>query len=346
MGTAPAALSSVSGVLLAVDGIDRKLNQADVPPGDVSYRQLEGRAIATGAVPTQVSVDGPYVFVTNAESGTLQIVRRGNPDGDAGVALSTVQEFLLGANTFPQGFTKLGNSLWIPLYGGVGAAAADAGQRLVEINVSSPTSPRPVSEVSFKDLDLLPFDGGRPVARPWAVTSRDGFVFVALNNLNPETYEPQGPGLVVKVDPVTKVRTVLNLGAERCLNPVWLAPFATGLAVSCGGRAKYAGQDFVLERIEHAGVVLLDAKDQVISVWEPKVSCPDAGSCPLFLPGRFGVKDNVLFLADQNAGRLAVLEYRDGGFVERRGPAMHDAVLACPLSATSKVSNVSDVYVP
>jgi hypothetical protein len=346
LGTAPAALAQMNGVLLAADGLDRRLNQADVPAGSV-WRQLTGRAIATGAVPNQVVVDGAFAFVINAESGTVQVVRRGEADGDAGLPLSTVQELVLGPNTFPQGAVKVGNSLWVPLYGGFGAAAADAGQGLVEIDVSTPASLRVANAVNLATLDLKPFDGGQPVPRPWAITARGDQLYVALNNLDPDTYQPAGPGLLARVDPTTRAVQVIDLGADACLNPQWVAPFGDGLAVSCGGRTTYTGQNFVLASVDKAGLVVLDAQDRRVATWAPTPpSCGDAGACPLFLPGRFGVKGERLFLADQNAGRLTVLERTDGGLVERRGPAMNDGLAVCPPNATSGVANVSDVLVP
>jgi hypothetical protein len=347
LGTAPAALATVGGVLLAADGLDRKLNQADLPSGATSFRELPQRSISTGAVPNQVLVDGELVFVVNAESGTLQVVRRGQSDGDAGLALSTVAELPLGSNTFPQGLAKVGASLWLPLYGGFGAASAAAGQRLVEVNVQTPTAPAVVNEVSLKGLDLRPFDpdaGSTP--RPWAITQRGGQLYVVLNNLDADTYAPAGPGLLAKVDPVTRAVSVVTLGPD-CLNPQWAAPVASGLVVSCGGKSSYSGQSFVLVGSEKAGVVVLDLADRVVGQWAPAApSCGDAGSCPLFLPGRFSVKGSRVFLADQNAGRLAVLELVDGGVVERRGPAANDGLAVCPVSATSGVANVSDVFSP
>ena len=53
-----------------------------------------------------------------------------------------------------------------------------------------------------------------------------------------------------------------------------------------------------------------------------------------------------IFLADQNAGRLVVLDVADGGISERRGPARNDAVQVCPTNAMSGVANVSDVLAP
>jgi len=347
MGTAPAALAMTNGVLLAADGLDRKLNQADLPQGSSSYRFLQGRSLATGAVPNQVLVDGTWVYVVNAESGTLQVVRRNGSDGDAGLALSTAQEFVIGANTFPQALVKVGSSLWLPLYGGFGASGADAGQRLLEVNVDNPLTPRAVGEVSLKTLDLKAFDGGSPVARPWALTVARGQLYVALNNLNADTYAPEGPGLLAKVDPSSKAVSVIDLGANDCLNPQWVGVMGTKLVVSCGGKADYSGPNFSLASVDKAGVVVLDDSDRKVATWKPAApTCGDAGACPLFLPGRFAVKGDTIFLGDQNAGRLTVLDFADGGLVERRGPARNDGVPVCPPSATSGIANVADVLVP
>jgi hypothetical protein len=311
--------------------------------------RVTGPAIATGAVPNQVLVDGDFVYVVNAQSSTLQVARRGAGDGDAGLVLTTVQEFVFGANTFPQGAAKVGRSLWVPLYGGYGANTADAGQRVIEVNVENPTSPRATAEVSLKNLDLKAFDGGTPVARPFAIVAQRGQLYVALNNFNAECNPicvPGGPGLLAKIDPTTRAVTVIDLGADACLNPQWVATMGDALVVSCGGRANYTGQDFVLTSVSQAGVVVLDATDRRVATWAPAApSCGDAGVCPLFLPGRFAVKGSSVFLGDQNAGRLVVLDFADGGLVERRGPARNDGLAVCPVNA-SGIANVADVLAP
>lgn len=350
LGTGPAALATMNGVLLAADGLDRKLNQADLPAGSTSFRELTGRSLATGAVPNQVLVDGDFVYVVNAQSGTLQVARRGAGDGDAGVPLSTVQELVFGANTFPQALAKVGSALWVPLYGGYGAGSADAGQRVIEVNVADPLNPRATAEVSLKALDLKAFDGGVSVARPFAAVTHRGSVYVALNNFAPDCNPlcvPGGPGLLAKIDPTTKAASIIDLGADACLNPQWVASLGDALAVSCGGAAHYTGQNFVLTSLSQAGVVVLDSSDRRVATWAPAApSCGDAGACPLFLPGRFAVKGSTLFLGDQNAGRLVVLDFADGGLSERRGPARNDGLEVCPVSPTSGVANVSDVLVP
>ena len=350
LGTGPAALATMNGVLLAADGIDRKLNQADLPAGASTFRELTGRSIVTGQVPNQVLVDGEFVYVVNAQSGTLQVAKRGAGDGDAGLPLSTIQEFVFGANTFPQAMAKVGSTLWVPLYGGYGAGSADAGQRVIQVDISDPMNLRAMAEVSLKNLDLKGFDGGSSVARPFSAVTQRGQVYVALNNFGAECNPicvPGGPGLLAKIDPSTKAVSVIDLGADACLNPQWVSTLGDGLVVSCGGQANYTGQNFVLTSVSQAGVVVLDANDRRVATWSPAApTCGDAGVCPLFLPGRFAVKGSSIFLADQNAGRLVVLDVADGGISERRGPARNDAVQVCPTNAMSGVANVSDVLAP
>src|SRR5205823_11249562 len=95
--------------------------------------------------------------------------------------------------------------------------------------------------VNLGGLNLHPFDGGTPVARPFAITTHNGRLYVALNNLNPDTYVPEGPGMLAKIDPFDGGLSSVVLDANKCLNPVWLASDGTHLFVSCAGAAVYSG---------------------------------------------------------------------------------------------------------
>jgi hypothetical protein len=313
------------------------------------------RANATGAVPNQVLVAPPYVYVANAGSGTLQVLKEGADGGDVilldagvmgGVALGTVAELPLGMNSYPQGVAKLGDTLWIPLYGGFGADAADAGQQVVAVSVAAPEAPVETGRVSLKGLDLKPFDGGAPVARPWAITAHRGALYVALNNLNPDTYAPEGPGLVARIEPADGGVSVIDLGAADCLNPQWLGSVGDALAVSCGGRIQYS-PTYTVESVSAAGLVLINASDVRTAAWSS--ACPaDAGvladggaACPPMMPGRFSVMGQRLLLTDQNAGRVVLLDAVDGGLQAARG--VTDALNLCPASPVTGAANVSDV---
>jgi hypothetical protein len=257
-----------------------------------------------------------------------------------------VAELPLGMNTYPEGVAKVGDSLWVPLFGGFGAAGADAGQAVVRVSVANPEVPVETGRVSLKALDLKPFDGGAPVARPFAITARNGALYVALDNLNPDTYAVEGPGLLARIQPEDGGVSVIDLGAEDCVNPQWLAAVGDALAVSCGGSVQYS-PTYTVEAVTRAGLVLLNAHDEKVAAWSS--ACPgDAGvlpdggaACLPMLPGRFAVVGRRIVLGDQSAGRVVLLDVVDGGLVEVKGVA--DALNLCPLSPLTGVANVSDV---
>lgn len=343
VGTNPAALARVGDTVLVADGTDRRLYSA-VPAAGGSYAQTN-RVTPTGAVPNQMLVDRPFVYVVNAGAGTLLVLKEGVDAGvvtlDAGVegalVLGAVAELQLGMNSFPQGVAKVGSMLFVPLYGGYGAEAADAGQVLAKVDVTNPAAPSLAGQVSFKTLDLHAFDGGAPVARPWAVTAKGGSVYVALNNLNPDSYVPEGPGLVAKVNPTTDAVTVIDLGGAECLNPQWLAASGDKLVVSCGGAISYS-PTFSVQGVTSAGVVVLDAQDARLGgAWNASgVADVDAGFMPT-LPGRFSVSGSQVTVGDQNGGRVVVLTVSDAGV------AVSSTLNVCPVSATSGVANVADI---
>jgi hypothetical protein len=354
LGSNPGALAVYQGTLLSADGTDYRLYQAVANATGGGFSQV-ARANTTGAVPNQVLVDPPYVYVANAASGTLQVLKAGVDGGDVveldagvpgGVALGTVAELPLGMNSYPEGVAKVGDSLWVPLFGGYGAAAADAGQAVVRVSVADPEHPVETGRVSLKSLDLKPFDGGAPVARPFAITAWKGALYVALNNLNPDTYAVEGPGLLARIQPEDGGVSVIDLGAEDCVNPQWLAAVGDALAVSCGGSVRYTPTRLGVA-VTQAGLVLVNEHGEKVAVWSS--ACPgDAGvlpdggaACLPMMPGRFAVVGHRVALGDQNAGRLVILEVADAGLVEVRG--VQDALNLCPRNPVTGVANVSDV---
>ena len=348
VGTNPAALARLGTTLLSADGTDRRLYSA-LPTASGEYEKTN-LASTTGAVPNQVLVDRPFVYVVNAGSGTLTVLREDVDAGvirlDAGVegtlVLGAVAEVALGANTFPQGMAKVDSLLWVPLFGGYGAEAADAGQELAKVDITNPAAPTLAGRVSLKAIDLRPFDGGTPVPRPWAIVAKSGALYVALSNLNPDSYAPEGPGLVARVDATSEAVTVIDLGAQDCLNPQWIGVVGNSIAVSCGGRITYS-PTFSVESVSAAGVVAIDALDAKLpGVWSSTGSCTavDAGCMPM-MPGRFAVSGQQLLVSDQNGGRVVVLQLGDAGVTEVRAGA--NALSVCPVSATSGVANVADL---
>jgi Stigma-specific protein, Stig1 len=367
MGTAPQSLAAYGEALLAVDGLDRRLYQARLrSTGGAAFAPI-GYSNRVGSVPNQVLVEAPYVYVINSSSGTLQVLKKDAPDTATadggsdplvvdggsvagGVRLATVAELSFGANTFPQAGVKVGNALWVPLYGGFGTAGAAAGQTVKKVDLTNPEAPAVVDTVDLSGLDLKAFDGGAPVARPYSITASGNQLLVALNNLNPDTYVPEGPGLLAKIDATTKAVTVLDLGADKCLNPIWMALQGANVVVACAGNGVYDFVTFSLVSVEKAGVVLVDLAGTRKAVWE--ASCPaDAGlpdggsSCAPILPSRFAVADNKVWLGDQNGGRLFVLDVAPTALTERRGysGSAGGPIQACGLDPITGIANVADV---
>lgn len=347
MGTAPGALASIGGRVLSADGIDSRLYQARLVGGEPTYR-LAARSNQTGSVPNQVLVNNTLIFIINASSGTLQVLEQSSAVtsdvriDDAGVSgevpLVTIAELPLGMNTYPQGVAKIGQSLWVPLYGGFGLGPSKAGQKVLEISIADPRAPVVMNTVDLSRLDLAPFDGGAGAPRPWAVTVHRGALYVVLSNLEPTTYAPSGPGFLARIDPVTRAVTAVNLGANSCLNPQWAAEVAQGLVVSCAGEPVYQGQLTGLLGARSAGLVLLSASDQTVATWSTPMCNVDAGCTPLLL-GRLAVKDQRVFVADQYGGRVLAFDVADGGFTQER------VIQACTVPSVTGVANVADLLV-
>lgn len=336
LGTSPAYLARVDSVILAVDGLDRRLLQATFPALDELTR-----AEVLGAAPNHLLVDGDYVYVVNSEGGTLQVLRKTAPADETGLPLETLTELYLGENTYPQATALSEGGLWVPLFGGVGVDPSNAGQKVLRVELASRPEPRVSAVVDLTSLDLRAFDGGAPAARPGPIVSHRGSLYVALGNLDPVSYEPAGPGILAKIDPSSRSVSAVVLDAATCLNPRALVGSGEFLVVSCGGRPVY-GPNWETIANERAGVVVLDANDRAVSSWS--ASCPtgaasaDGGSgCEPVLPGALAVLDRLIYVADQSRGRLFVLELDEGGhLVERQGFASGSSppVQICPLSPT------------
>jgi hypothetical protein len=273
--------------------------------------------------------------------------------GDAGVGLVTIGELDFGANTFPQAIAKLGSAVWVPLYGGFGSSGATAGQKVIQVDVTNPASPASVGTVDLSTLNLHAFDGGSPVARPYSIVTLNGKLYVALNNLNPDTYVPEGPGLLAVIDPANLTGTTeINLGANTCLDPVCVFPANSKLFVSCAGHAVYdVAGNYALLSTSHSGVLTVDPSSGMVTAqWTP--SCPaDAGlpdggsSCLPILPSRLAVTGTNVFMGDQNGGRIFVLDAADGGLTEKAGYSGYAGgpIQACGIDPILGFSNVADI---
>ncbi|MBN1204844.1 MAG: hypothetical protein JXB05_07965 [Myxococcaceae bacterium] len=316
----PQSVAHMQDVLLVLDAA-KKLREARL----VDYEPLPG-APATDDAPNQVLAEDPFVFVLNSTSNTLLVFQRKAEPGalsegtrfPQGLQLEPVARVNFGANTNPFAMARLGSDLWVTLYGNLGGDVS-AGGKVARVSLANPLQP----EVVAPDIQLpagealQPFPGSSPLPTPSGIAAHRGQLYVALNSLDPITYGPGGPGLIARIHPQSREVQYLPLG-EHCLNPGWLAPVGDQLLVSCAGKATY-DDNFNLVAVEKTALVLLDAQDTVVSAWP--LACPDgsAGACPLPSAGRFAVVGNRVYLGDNNAGRVFVVEVSGDQLVERRG---------------------------
>jgi hypothetical protein len=313
----------MQGILLAADGLDRRLRQMRLQDFNVlaPFDPL-------GSSPNHVFVDGSYVYVVNSVGNTLQVLRRAGDDAGLQFSIPDGGQLSFGSNTSPQSIAKLGNNLYIPLWGTGEIAVVD---------VSNPDSPtlRPPPFISLGALDLR-FDAGAPtLPRPVGIAAYQGSIYVALSNLD-SSFNPGGPGMLAQVPTDAGAVSAVYL-PTACLNTYWLVAAGDTLYVSCSGRAT-RDSTFHLTAIDSSGVVAITA-DGGMSVWNG--SCD--GGCFGAVPGRFAVLGDRLYLGDQ-LGRIFVLQNVNGGLVERRG---NNGTGGLPISAcqtaASGFANVIDV---
>jgi hypothetical protein len=258
-------------------------------------------------------------------------------ESDAGLRLITIGELDTGANSFPEAVTKASGFLWVALNGGTGD--------VLKVDVSNPKSPSIATTVHLGGLDLMPFDGGTSVAMPYWIAQTGGKLYLPLNNLNPVTYSPGGPGLLAVVDTSTLATSTIELGSVGCLNALYVLPVQNQLFVTCGGAATYDPM-YRLLGVTHAGVAVVDLATGAKAGW--MISCPagDDGGCMPIQPSRLAVADGGVYVGDANGGRIFVADLlADGGLHERRGyaGAVGGPIQACGVDPMLGFSNVADI---
>lgn len=345
-GTNPTSLSRFGAVLLSADYGERLLKQLTLS-GFEALSNGGGAEPSVGSIPNQV-VALParnLALVVNGDLGTLQALSAQPADGGVGLQLQTVGEVSFGANSYPQAVAVVGNTAWVPLYGGYSEQTAAAGQKVVPVDISDPANLVAGTPVDLSTVDLKPFDAAVPaLARPYALLAWKDKLYAPLNNLD-VGYAPAGPGMVLELDPATRALSSVDLGTV-CLNAAAVAATEDALYVSCTGKVTYDTTTYVANAVEKASVVKLTkgtsgALEQK-ATWT--VGCPASGACPLL--GRLAVSGGKVFVADQAAGRLFVLSAAD--LSEVAGFTAGTPLQACPApdGTTTFSSNVGDVLAP
>jgi hypothetical protein len=345
LGDRPFTAAPMQDVLLVADAA-KKLREARL----ADFATLPD-APATGDAPNQVLVEDPYAYVINSASNTLLVLeRKAAPvtvtEGTRfpqGLQLEPVASVDFGANTNPFAAVRLGSELWVTLYGNLGGDVS-AGGKVARVNLANPRQPELRTQQSVQLASgepLQPFPGSNPVPTPAGIVAHRGQIYVALNNLDPNTYAPGGPGMVVRINPADLHATYISLG-ESCLNAGWLASVGNKLVASCSGKATYDA-NFNLVAVEGSALALLDEKDAVVDTYP--IQCPElsGSTCALPSAGRFAVVGNRIVLGDNNAGRVFVVEVAGSELVGMRTlePQKPQPILACPRE--SGFSLVGDV---
>jgi hypothetical protein len=346
IGEHPQSVAPMQDVLLVLDTA-KKLREARL----VDYGPLPG-AFATDESPNQVIAEDPYVYVLNSTSNTLLVFRRTKEPGTLtegtrfpqGLGLEPVATVDFGASTNPFGMARLGTDLWVTLYGNF-FGDLSAGGKVARVNLANPSQPQlatPHLQLPSGDA-LQPFPGSSPAPTPTGIIAHRGQLYVALNNLDPNTFGPGGPGLVARINPQTREVNYLPLG-EGCLNAGWLASAGSKLVVSCAGKATY-DSSFNLVAVEKSALVLLDEQDAVVSTYPIECPAGSGSSCALPSAGRFAVVGNRIYLGDNNAGRIFVVDVTGPALTGVRGlePQKPPPILAC--QRESGFSLVGDIVV-
>jgi hypothetical protein len=357
-GPAPFALGAMAGALLSADQMEKALVE-----GRLSDFSLLSEAPQIGSAANQVLVSDPYVYVINTQDNTLQVLKRtGSPlsmdpgtldagvTTDGGLGLMTVGEINFGANTSPEWGVLSGTDLFVTLWGGLSADTLDAGQKIVQVDVSNPQSPTVGPTYDLSTLALAPFDGGLSVARPQTIYAQGGLLYAVLNNLD-LNFNAAGPGWLAELNPSTQSVSLVSLGAS-CLDPVDIAGDGAHLFVSCFGSPQY-DSNFVLLGNSQAGVVMLDTPSgtapTVASSWTVTWPSSTDGGCAVPLPGALALVGERLYVGDSNCGRVFSLDVVGNQLVERRGYAAVDGgppLQVCPLDPTLGFSNVASLLTP
>ena len=341
--TFPDALGFLGAALLYADHDSATL--LEVPVGSLGSASSEALSLVssttsskalTSQIYTEASDAGSRIYAMTTGVNALRIF--GGPSAaqagallDAGSgAVGTLGLQVLGGaafdpGSFPEPFAKIGNEVFVPL---------NATGQVVRVDVSDPAHAVVKDTYDLQPLvaalpggGVLP-DGGTFNASPTQAIARNGYVYVAANVLR---YDPlkfvsdYGPPLVVRIDPTKSGSAALSavhgLGGDAgtCQNVEWLASLPLGTAarpmlVSCAGVRAYDDKYNVLS-VTNTSLLLLDGTDQQVTSWIPSNG---AGQPPPSV-GRAVTQNSTVYVADENASRLYVLDYGTNAFVERVG---------------------------
>jgi len=337
----PDTLGVLGTALLYAD--DDSSSLFEVPLSNLGAASSERPQIATiaNAGTTQVFVepsDGGSRIYTTASSAQTILVFAGPPAADAGALLGdgsgalglvSLGGYAADPGSYPEPFAKIGDDVFVPL---------NATGKVLRVNLSNPASAQVRDTYDLQALvNALPgggqvtFDGGTLplVPSPTQAIARNGAVYVAANVLRYTPVTLYGPPLVARIDPTKTGQAALSAvgglvptdgGTITCQNVEWVAPLSAGAAapswmlVSCAGARTY-DMNFDVTAVSNTQLVVMNGSDQVIDTWSPSTGL---GQPPPSV-GRAVPQNNTVYVADETASRLYVVDLVGNNVVERVG---------------------------
>jgi hypothetical protein len=345
------------GLLVATDGplTELVLENLALPSPELPPIGAQG--------PTFLEVDtrfdaGSWVYVVDGLGNTLTVLTGPPaaaaqmllPDGGAqGLGLLEDGGYIFGQNADPQPYARVGNEIFVPLYGTFPPVQAPGGT-VVRLDVTNPSAPQLVGSYDLNLLPLPSFDGGSPIPRPSQALLHNGYVYVVLNNLD-ANYNAAGPSLLVKIDPTQPpdgglggvLATPVTLDAGVCLDAVSMTENAGGLLVSCFGQVVY-DSSFNTVAVYNSALLSLDVNDNLLSSYSPQ--CPaGATGCVPPIASFAALVNGRAYVGDQSSGRVFVVSVDAQGNLTQLvgyGPDGGVPLQPCPagLSSVSAIIRV------
>ncbi|HEY3448291.1 MAG TPA: hypothetical protein VGK67_18185 [Myxococcales bacterium] len=312
IGAGPQSIAYGEGQVLVADTIDNALYSVD--PKATPIARAAG-ADRLSKMVNFVAVKGTKAYAVCSGDNVVQVLDLTKPAPASGVAATrTLDEIPTSAatppapqNTNPSFAAFAGDKLYVTLLGTCDATGDAAGNRLLEMDVS--TVPGKVTrELVFAAGDYAKDAGAAANSpRPAGLAAVGTKLYVAIGNLLPGCVGSAGPGYLAVVDtaanPMTSKAVLLP---DSCRNPGFVLATATRVYVTCLGAYGSAATT------QEALVVLDPATDAVLKT-TTFARCADPfqtgpAACKTVVPGRMALRGDKLLIADNNAGRLLVTD--------------------------------------
>ncbi|MBI5544633.1 MAG: hypothetical protein HY901_12140 [Deltaproteobacteria bacterium] len=352
VGAGPQSIGFGGGRILVADAMDNVLYRLD-PQASPVTKEAGGDGLDKAA--NQLLVRGDRAYVVSSLDNVVQVIdltKAAPLDISDARSIDEIPtsaaEPLAPENTNPSFAAFAGDKLYVTLLGTCDASGDAAGNRLLELDVSTVPG-KATRELVFNANDYLKDSGAAANSpRPAGLAAVGTRLFVAIGNLNPGCVGTAGPGYLAVVDTAADPMTSQAIQLpDECRNPGFVLASADRVYVSCGGTY---GPDWLPQ--DRQAVVVLDPTADPVALVKTVTfaTCADRAetgpaACKVVVPGRLALHGQKLLIADNNAGRLMVTDL-DGNMVPGFESGVSLCPLSCPMGDSSQVCSqyTSDVF--